>query len=261
MYKRQGYINYKGHQSPFETEAELSAAIEKCTITDIEFLWSPESDKLILLEESAHLLPLIKPQRIKNERLNLAEAKRKLLISTIVLVGITWLEFKKFGPQFTQSFIFSLASVGFIAFCLLPFYEACRALKKAKSLSAQDLQDEAKDNRFYLWVKKQPFYFTIAIASILVIIAVLQFFTKSQNLNGFQYTVELAGLNKALIGNGEGWRFWSAPLLHGNIVHLILNLSGILYIGRRVENLAKWPHLILTSVSYTHLTLPTTSRV
>jgi membrane associated rhomboid family serine protease len=55
-----------------------------------------------------------------------------------------------------------------------------------------------------------------------------------------------AGLVKNSYFEGEWWRLFTAPLMHGNIVHLFMNGSAMIYLGKRLEVLARWPHLVLT---------------
>ncbi|MDA7529686.1 rhomboid family intramembrane serine protease, partial [bacterium] len=52
-----------------------------------------------------------------------------------------------------------------------------------------------------------------------------------------------AGLVKPRYLAGENWRLFTAVFLHGNLIHFILNMSALWYLGRRVEILARWPHL------------------
>ena len=38
---------------------------------------------------------------------------------------------------------------------------------------------------------------------------------------------------------------FTAPLLHGGWIHLVMNGAGLLYLGKRLEVFARWPHLPL----------------
>jgi membrane associated rhomboid family serine protease len=54
-----------------------------------------------------------------------------------------------------------------------------------------------------------------------------------------------AGLMKDRYAQGEWWRLFTAPLLHGNIVHFLMNAAALAYLGKRVEVFARWPHVPL----------------
>jgi len=42
---------------------------------------------------------------------------------------------------------------------------------------------------------------------------------------------------------GERWRLLTAPFLHGNLIHFLMNASALLYLGKRLEVFARWPHV------------------
>jgi membrane associated rhomboid family serine protease len=44
---------------------------------------------------------------------------------------------------------------------------------------------------------------------------------------------------------GQWWRLLTAPLLHGNLIHFMMNAAALLYLGKRVEVFARWPHVPL----------------
>lgn len=55
----------------------------------------------------------------------------------------------------------------------------------------------------------------------------------------------VAGLVKPAYQGGEWWRLFTAPLLHGGVVHFLMNMAALVYLGKRLEVLARWPHLPL----------------
>ncbi len=52
-----------------------------------------------------------------------------------------------------------------------------------------------------------------------------------------------AGLVKSAYFGGERWRLFTAPMLHGGFVHFVMNALALLYLGKRLEVFARWPHL------------------
>jgi membrane associated rhomboid family serine protease len=44
---------------------------------------------------------------------------------------------------------------------------------------------------------------------------------------------------------GEWWRLLTSPLMHGNLIHFLMNAAALLYLGKRVEIFARWPHVPL----------------
>ena len=55
--------------------------------------------------------------------------------------------------------------------------------------------------------------------------------------------IAAAGLVKERYFQSEWWRLLTAPFLHGNLVHFMMNAAALIYLGRRVEVFARWPHL------------------
>jgi membrane associated rhomboid family serine protease len=58
-------------------------------------------------------------------------------------------------------------------------------------------------------------------------------------------SIAAAGLVKPAYRHGDWWRLLTAPLMHGNLIHLLMNGAALLYLGKRVEVFARWPHLPL----------------
>jgi rhomboid protease GluP len=50
----------------------------------------------------------------------------------------------------------------------------------------------------------------------------------------------LGGLIKQAVWNGEWYRFFLAPILHGNLLHLVLNLLALYLAGRVFERMVGW---------------------
>ena len=57
-----------------------------------------------------------------------------------------------------------------------------------------------------------------------------------------------AGLLKDRYLYGEWWRLFTAPLLHGHPLHFMMNAAALLYLGKRMEVFARWPHVPMVFV-------------
>jgi membrane associated rhomboid family serine protease len=71
---------------------------------------------------------------------------------------------------------------------------------------------------------------TLALATMIVVVTVIQFVGA-----GLRESLELAGLVKPAVREGEWWRLLSATYLHGSLIHLCGNTSGLLTLGTVVE--------------------------
>ncbi len=79
------------------------------------------------------------------------------------------------------------------------------------------------------WMKTQPAHYTKSLLALLVVVGIAQL------LAGRRSGVELAGLVKPAVWNGEAWRMLTGTLLHGNFMHIWMNGLGLLATGRLVE--------------------------
>ena len=71
---------------------------------------------------------------------------------------------------------------------------------------------------------------TPALIAAIAAVTAVQFF-----LPGVQRSIDLAALVKASTRQGEWWRILTASYLHGNVMHLVGNLSGLFVLGGLVE--------------------------
>jgi membrane associated rhomboid family serine protease len=58
-------------------------------------------------------------------------------------------------------------------------------------------------------------------------------------------SIQAAGLVKPAYLHGQWWRLLTAPFLHGNLIHFLMNAAALLYLGKRLEVFARWPHVPL----------------
>ncbi len=213
----------------------------------VHYIWTPDSPYFVLIEEEPELLEVLKPSRINQAESRFKSARQKLLIGGAIFAALTFSEYARFGSSIYKSNTMGLMAVLFLMFVLVPCYEAWKRLKTAKNLHNANLREEAAEIRFDLWTAKQPCIFTKGMLGMIIGITVLQVISPMFGTiqHGFDETVANAGLQKLLVQTDESWRIWTAPFLHGNAIHIFMNASGLWYIGRRVEILTKWPHLLL----------------
>lgn len=83
--------------------------------------------------------------------------------------------------------------------------------------------------RFSEWLKKKSLSgYTLTLAACLVIVAV------SQALSNF--SVEAAGLVKPAVWQGEGWRVFTATLMHAGAGHFLLNFLALVQLAKIIEH-------------------------
>jgi membrane associated rhomboid family serine protease len=135
------------------------------------------------------------------------------------------------GIQFLVLTIF-----GFLYYTARLWWEARKGRKSAKLLTRDQIGGQVPEARFELWMENQRTPFSLLFLVLVVLVGGAQFATPGLG-------IAEAGLVKSQYAAGENWRIFTAAFLHGNLIHFILNMSALWYLGRRVEILARWPHL------------------
>ena len=96
--------------------------------------------------------------------------------------------------------------------------------------------------RFETWLDFQKAPVTWGILAIISAVFLTQVFHDGSILM-FNGSVLRAGLVKDAYKDGETFRLFTAPMLHGGIVHFVMNALALLYLGKRLEVFARWPHV------------------
>jgi membrane associated rhomboid family serine protease len=116
-------------------------------------------------------------------------------------------------------------------FWLMPWYDAKKRWREVRGWTAETMREAADLARFEVWLSWQKIFATKALMGIIAIAGAVQVFS------GQPFAAAL------IRGGGDRWRLLTAPLLHGNLLHFIMNAMGLLYLGRRMEALARWPQV------------------
>jgi membrane associated rhomboid family serine protease len=96
--------------------------------------------------------------------------------------------------------------------------------------------------RFETWLEMQKAPVTWALLGIISLVFLAQVI-HDRSILGFRESVERAGLMKDAYRGGDYWRLFTAPMLHGGLIHFVMNALGLLYLGKRLEVFARWPHV------------------
>ncbi len=144
-----------------------------------------------------------------------------------------------------------LAVLMFIIFAFIPWWQARKRRQELVKWTEEGIKDFAPTIRFEAWLDRQKAPLTRVLLGLVLVVALTQVFGKvrteglSAILSLFHnwHGTDAAGLVKPLYVQGQWWRLFTAPFLHGNIVHLLMNAAAMAYLGKRVEVFARWPHL------------------
>lgn len=225
----------KGRLTGFSTLKELRIYLSAGK-GRLAWVWTPEHDRFVAPEEVPALAKSLNKRQALLASDDSEAARRGLLIFGGALAYCLYAAHTRGGTDaILTSPNVGITAILFLIFGLRPWWEGCQGLKEAQNFSPDSLAGEIPQARFELWLSTQQARTTIILCGLLIAVFAVQFFTQGiaeASLDKTRYPV-------------EKWRIFTGAFLHGNILHLGMNLSALWYLGRRVEILARWPHLAL----------------
>lgn len=100
-------------------------------------------------------------------------------------------------------------------------------LRSARYLTPTSFRASVEDAVHGSWAASRPVPWTQATAVCLGVVYAAQFFNPGSEA--------VAGLVKPLVWQGQGWRLFTATLMHAHILHFYFNLTALLALGRLAE--------------------------
>jgi membrane associated rhomboid family serine protease len=242
----------KGKSHPCDSFAALIDAIREDRDTGVSLVWLPGSSHMILPEELDGAADAILAARKRRAADDLLDARDKLRWFGYLLGGLSlYLLYQGFAyaPQiatFTERGWFALRavmgsmSVGiallmFLIFAFIPWYQSRKRLQELGRWTYGDIADVVPMLRFETWLDWQKAPVTRVILGLVILVGLAQMMPGD--------SLSAAGLVKQAYFQGEWWRLFTAPLMHGNLIHFLMNAAALLYLGKRVEVFARWPHV------------------
>ena len=272
-----GWIDTKGKSHQGDSLEWLTSAIREDRDGSVTLIWAPGHSRMMPPEELGGMGDALRTARARWIRDEVEDANYKLrwfgaalagfsgwaLLSGFVLAGqlaeksgisIDGFQRAKFAARVmlgsTQS---GLALLMFVIFAFIPWHQARKRRAELGLWTEDGIAEAAPTIRFETWLARQSAPLTKFLLGLLAAVAVAQIFcnvpTKGWGslmsvFHNWGGTAE-AGLMKDRYFQGEWWRLITSPLLHGNVVHFLMNVAALAYLGKRVEVFARWPHLPL----------------
>lgn len=225
--------------------AALQAVLRADTQEQVGLVWTPQSPYLEVPEEIPELLEALQTSRALASARRLEQRRSQLRVGFLLFFafisysawdlhrsspGWSWFAV---GYTLLRSGIMVMAVLGLLMFFLQPWYEEWKRLREVRAWSVDTLRDAGDLARFEIWMSQQKVTATRCLMGLIGLAAAMQIFS------GNPYAAAL------IRGSDERWRLLTAPFLHYNTIHFVMNALGLLYLGRRIETLARWPHVPL----------------
>lgn len=219
----------------------------------IDLAWSPASPRLVVPEEIPEIAKALLEVRERNIRVDFDSLRQRFIVITLALAALGvyqliggWSRLPPAGflemipvllRMLAASTTLGLAVLGWLIFAFIPFYQAWKRRRELGAWSSGRIATLAPVYRFESWLAMQRAPLTWAFIALIALVYVFQLLAPRD--------IAAAGLVKDAYAAGEWWRLFTAPFLHGFLPHILMNGAAMWYLGRRMEILARWPHLPL----------------
>ena len=264
-----GWVDPKGNPHPCESLESLTHAIRDDPDGSVMLVWTPAHGRMRVPEELSEMGDALRTARTHWTESDLTAATRKLRLLGWILAGLCALTFfqnlgtptAEQAPTATrllfalltmlESTRCGLALLAFLIFAFIPWYQARKRRLQLPSWDAAGIAKNVPAIRFEIWLGRQKSPLTKVLMGLIALVGLAQILSHypSEGLGSLLSIFKswdgtaTAGLMKDRYLQGEWWRLFTAPFLHGNIVHFLMNASALLYLGKRVEVFARWPHV------------------
>ncbi|MFK7912130.1 MAG: rhomboid family intramembrane serine protease [Akkermansiaceae bacterium] len=248
-----GFTDHKGIEHPCDS---LEALAEKAgkSRDGIALVWTPESDRMLVPEEVPAMHKPLRQRRRKFAQRDVSDGARMGLVFGVALLWTLYAAWNNGGKNIESLYshqLTGLAALLLLIFGALPFYEGWKTRRLLEQTKASDMAKEIPEARFDAWLERRSIPATWFLLGGLLFVGLIQLYI-DRGSGGLTESIQQAGQlkNKASqFSNVEDahawWRILTAGVLHGNPIHFLMNAAGILYLGRRTEALARWPHLLI----------------
>jgi membrane associated rhomboid family serine protease len=224
-------------------EQALQEVLRNDVDESIGLVWTPGQDHMEVPEAVPELQEALQASRMVSSERQLqrqtGQVKMGLLLFVAFLGYTAWeiVQYRKvFSPlsllrDLLNTSAPALGLLLLVMFFLLPWYETKKRWREVRGWTAETMKDAADLARFEVWLSWQKIVATKVLMGLIAATAVMQV------ISGKPFEAAL------IRGGEERWRLLTAPMLHGNLLHFVMNALGLLYLGRRIEALARWPQV------------------
>jgi membrane associated rhomboid family serine protease len=224
----------------------------------VDLVWTPESDWLVVPEAVPKLRKSLRVRQRRGADRDISDGIRMSLFFGVVLLWTEYGAWKNSGGQITALYsqqLTGIAALLLFVFGILPLYEGWKTRRHLTRMANRDMAEDLPDAQFDVWMQRHKAPFTYFLVACLLVCGAVQVWVDwgTPLIGGMKLSILRAGLLKheglqflsQFPDAIDRWRIMTTPMLHGNVVHLLMNAAGLLYLGRRTEALTRWPHLLI----------------
>lgn len=221
----------------------LRAVIEQDVQESIGLVWTPHHTHMEVPEAVPELQSALLASRAEASNRQWQRHNKNLRMGLVLLCGfwgymlyeimqsVSGLSLGNAVRSFLRTPLPAVGLLFFFMFWLMPWYDARKRWREVQAWTAETMREAADLARFEVWLSWQKIISTKVLMGVIVITGAVQV------LSGHPMAAAL------IRGGDERWRLLTAPLLHGHPLHFMMNAMGLMYLGRRIEALARWPQV------------------
>lgn len=253
-----GWVDSANRQTSCATQDELEKIVAGDERGSVYLVWTPDYPRMLLPEEVSFLADAVASSRILGAQGDLEVYTSRLWRGlSFFFAAFIWIylgqyrfvtasssfgQFDSLLLAFRRTLNHGLIEIGFlllVMFVLIPWYQARkRSAEMLKTLTPEGRTESIATIRFEVWLERQKAPFTKFFLGLMVLVGIAQLLPGEPGSS-----IQAAGLVKSAYRDGEWWRLFTAPFLHGHPIHFAMNAAALLYLGKRLEVFARWPHL------------------
>lgn len=252
-----GFFDGKGHQHLASDLEELTQKI-KTARDGVDLVWTPEGERLVVPESLSVLHKALRERQKRGADRDVSDGIRMSAVFGAIFLYTLYAAWTNSDGEieslYSQQFT-GIAALLLLIFGLIPLYEGWKIRRHLAQMTNRSSREDLPDAQFDVWMHRQKVPVTFALVGCLITCGIVQFFVDRSGveIGELKLSILRAGLLKQHALSYieqfpdaiERWRILTTPMLHGNFVHLLMNAAGLLYLGRRVEALTRWPHLLI----------------
>lgn len=256
-----GWVDPKDQRFACPSFEALAEAIRKDDNSRICLVWTPENPRMVLPEEVPALHEAVLFARRRWNKADLLKSSGDMRWALLVFGSLfAWIFYGQMGMRSGKTFpvidrirfslketvnnsTIEIAFLLLVMFALIPWYQAQKSSRELQKLATgPGIAESTPTLRFEIWLERQKAPFTRFFLGLIAIVGIAQFLPGD--------SVAAAGLKAHIQGTlqTDWWRLFTAPFLHGNPIHFAMNAAALLYLGKRLEVFARWPHLPLVFI-------------
>ena len=210
-----GFLSERGNAVPGSREKLLHLARTRSLPS---LVWTSETSEMVPPWEVPFLLEVLRESAAADARKEL----RRVQGALAVVVGLS-------VPLVVLYPLPALALgvvIGGLLWVIMRRME--RRVAEAQGLTATDLQRGAD-----AWVERQmeaaqPIPTTRRLGSVIIAVGITQILMKNAS-------IDAGAVSREAVAAGEWWRLFTAPMLHGGILHFWMNYGALESLGRTME--------------------------